>query len=330
MRRSRLTQTLALVALMTGANATKALAQTVPSETADCVAIPANMIVDRAIAPMVMRAISEVETIRRQCGLIASASHLRVSIRLHPGRLIGGTRAQATITRYAFGAIRVEITLPVTSRHIEMLAHELEHVIEQLEGARLHELVGQRHSGVRRFADGAFETRRAEQAGRAAEREVENATGTTGTSRYGDSQSKKVGPRRRFQSGTRRTFVPSYPSYLSYPTVLRRESAVDRKRLPGPRAHRRPWLSRRGPELVRRRQTEGEQTGRAEIEAAGRDVGLADPRLVATEANAQPPVGVEGARCVHRPANHRGQGAANLRGDTPSGNVRLSAICASS
>ena len=181
MRRSRLTLTLALVALMTGANATEALSQTAPAATADCVAIPVNMIVDRAIAPMVRRAISEVETVRRQCGLIASARHLRVSIRLHPGRLIGGTRAQATITRYAFGAMRAEITLPATSRQVEMLAHELEHVIEQLEGTKLQELAGQQRSGVTRFADGAFETRRAEQAGRAAEREVWNAIGAAGT-----------------------------------------------------------------------------------------------------------------------------------------------------
>ncbi len=162
-----------------------------------------------------MRAISEVETIRRQCGLIASARHLRVSIRLLPGRLIGGTRAQATIARYAFGAIRAEITLPATSRQVEMLAHELEHVIEQLEGARLHELVGQRHSGVRRFADGAFETRRAEQAGRAAGREVEDAIGEVRRvrgygryGRYGESQSKEVGQRQYVPRTcrTRRTY----------------------------------------------------------------------------------------------------------------------------
>ena len=136
--------------------------------TQQCPAIPVNIMVDRAFRSIVASAIAEVETIRKQCEVIAAARHLRVRIRFRAGSLLGGVRAQATITRYEYGAIVADITIPATSRHVEMLAHELEHVIEQLEGMRLAELAGQGRAGVTRFADGAFETARADRAGRAA------------------------------------------------------------------------------------------------------------------------------------------------------------------
>ena len=186
MRNFRVVSAVAVVVmktvLMIGLDSTPAMAQSAASGSAPaCSTIPANMTVDRALRPMVLTAISHAETVQRQCAVIAAAHHVRVAIRLHPGRLPGGTRARATITHYEYGAIWAEIVLPVTARQIEMLAHELEHVIEQIDGTKLHELAGKSRSGVSRFADGAFETVRAERAGRAAVREVEGTAGTTGT-----------------------------------------------------------------------------------------------------------------------------------------------------
>jgi hypothetical protein len=145
----------------------------------DCERIPANIDVTGPLRSIVERALAQAPTVRRQCRAIAAAPHVRVSVRLRAGRLLGGARAEATITRFEYGALFAEIRLPVCVNPIEMLAHELEHVIEQMEGIDLARLSEQRDSGVSRLAYGAFETKRAEAAGRTAAHEL--TTGTTGT-----------------------------------------------------------------------------------------------------------------------------------------------------
>jgi hypothetical protein len=57
----------------------------------------------------------------------------------------------------------------------ELIAHELEHVIEQLDGIDLHALASRPATGVHVCADGAFETTRAVKVGRAVAGEVRRA-----------------------------------------------------------------------------------------------------------------------------------------------------------
>lgn len=54
-----------------------------------------------------------------------------------------------------------------------MLAHEFEHVLEQIEGVRLADEADLPGTGVQRVSGGAFETARARAAGKAAEAEVD-------------------------------------------------------------------------------------------------------------------------------------------------------------
>ena len=169
--------------VVTGIEPTSALAQSAsPSSASTCSAIPANIAVDRALSTLVERAIASSTVVQRQCQTIAGARHVRVTIRVYPGRLLGGIRARATITRYEFGAIWADIVIPLGVNQTEMLAHELEHVIEQMDGVRLDKLAGAPIHGVSQFADGSYETARAERAGRMAVRESEasSAPGTTG------------------------------------------------------------------------------------------------------------------------------------------------------
>ena len=82
---------------------------------------------------------------------------------------------------------------------------------------------------------------------------------------------------------------------------------------------------------VGRRQAERQQADGAEVQAAGRDVGLADARLVAAEADAQPAVGVERPGRLDRAPDDRRQRAAHLRRrHARRAARRRSAICASS
>jgi hypothetical protein len=138
----------------------------------DCEQKPNNIEVARTLAPVFAQALTQSPTVQRQCQLIAVAPHVRIAVRLQVGRLPGG-RAAATISRYEAGALFAEIRLPVSVDLIELLAHELEHVIEQMEGINLAQLADERQNGVARLADGAFETRRAQAAGRAAAHEVD-------------------------------------------------------------------------------------------------------------------------------------------------------------
>lgn len=163
-----------LVSMVVGWLSMEGTAQTRQTsiEQAECGQVPGNLSMENGFRPIVEKAIAQAPTIRRQCATIAAAPHVRVVVRLQLGRLLGGARAQATITRYEHGALFAEIHIPVCVNQIEMLAHELEHVIEQIEGVNLAQRVEVRGSGVSRMADGAFETKRAEAAGRAAADEV--------------------------------------------------------------------------------------------------------------------------------------------------------------
>ena len=91
-----------------------------------------------------------------------------------------------------------------------------------------------------------------------------------------------------------------------------------------------PWLCRLRPERIVRRQAERQERGRTQIEAAGRDVALADARLMSRQADAQPAVAsnVPGASSVR--ISTADSAARTWPGATPSGSARRSAICARS
>ena len=73
------------------------------------------------------------------------------------------------------------------------------------------------------------------------------------------------------------------------------QRVVDGERGAGPGQPGGPWLCRLRPERIVRRQAERQERGRTQIEAAGRDVALADARLMSGQADAQPAVRVERA-----------------------------------
>ena len=107
-------------------------------------------------------------TFRKQCERIERAVVLRVSIRLVPATASG--RAQTTITRYDTGALRAEVLIRFGEDYYELLAHELEHVLEQVDGVALREMPPDR---VWLTDNGAFETRRAFEAGLRARQECD-------------------------------------------------------------------------------------------------------------------------------------------------------------
>jgi hypothetical protein len=126
--------------------------------------LPANVSVPRDLEPTIARIHDRSPTFRAQCERIAAADHARIDVRIDP-RIPSRCRAFSVVTR-RHGQIVAEVHLPPSSDHSELLAHELEHVIEQIEGLNLRRLSRQKGSGVHEIEVGLFETDRAQRVGR--------------------------------------------------------------------------------------------------------------------------------------------------------------------
>ena len=144
-------------------------------------AIPANIHVGDDMEEFLTTMLARSRTLREQCARIEAAPRTQISIDIIGHRLGGLTRARATARRYDSGDLNVLIELPSVSigDFAELLAHELEHVIEMIDKIDLSEMVRQRSGGVTQNREGMFETERAQAAGRAAAAEVWSETDET-------------------------------------------------------------------------------------------------------------------------------------------------------
>ena len=142
-------------------------------------AIPANVLIsDRFMQSMVSEMIRRSPTFREQLLTIGSTQLLLTRLRNHYRSIIGSTFALTTFGRSAAGHLVADIDIPSTRllprQTIKYIAHEMEHVLEQIEGLDLPSLARTPRSGVRSVdADNAagFETERAKSAGMIVERE---------------------------------------------------------------------------------------------------------------------------------------------------------------
>src|SRR5215831_2928163 len=117
--------------------------------------IPAN--IDAGVFAGDVRALLRLsETFRAQCERIAAAPRARVRIEI-VSELEGG-RAQTTMHRSP-RALDADVLLVFGENYRELLAHELEHVIEQLDGVDLRREAAEGRAWE--VAAGTFETRRA-------------------------------------------------------------------------------------------------------------------------------------------------------------------------
>ncbi len=119
------------------------------------------------LAKNVAGLIQSSSTFRAQCERIAAARNLRVDVELVP--TLGLVRAETAITRYEAGAIRAEVRIAFGQDYRELIAHEFEHIIEQLDGVDLRAEADQGRAWL--VDRHVFETRRASEAGRRVRRE---------------------------------------------------------------------------------------------------------------------------------------------------------------
>lgn len=136
-----------------------------------CVELPSNIRVADGYRAWVVDLIARSPTLHRQCVAIARAPSVAVRFDF-THRLIGVDRARTSFTRDRGQVMSAVIAIPLSRDFTELLAHELEHVVEQIEGVNLRRLSQVRDSGVRQVGHNVFETTRALAAGRAAARET--------------------------------------------------------------------------------------------------------------------------------------------------------------
>ena len=92
---------------------------------------------------------------------------MTVRLAINSGNSRSGTRATTRITRNAKGHVSAVIDIGSFQDTEELIAHELEHIIEQLDGVDLAARAALPHTGVTEVGDagGMFETTRAKRMG---------------------------------------------------------------------------------------------------------------------------------------------------------------------
>ena len=135
------------------------------------VALPSNLTAAAFFQADLERIWLSSPTFRRQCRRLASAPHLRVNLLLEDlARRPSSYHARAAMRRQKGVLVSVEIHIARFDDPVELIAHEIEHVVEQLDEIDLAIHVGS--GNVWKREDGAFETRRAIEVGRRVARDV--------------------------------------------------------------------------------------------------------------------------------------------------------------
>jgi hypothetical protein len=136
--------------------------------------LPSNLTVIGSHRRIVELMMQRSPTFRRQCLRLAHARELTVELRNAFSTLPWKASAR---TRFAVGRGRLHATIEIKplTEEVELIAHELEHVIEQLDGVNLRLQALLPNTGVHRGEDGSYETVRAVRAGISVEREFHAA-----------------------------------------------------------------------------------------------------------------------------------------------------------
>jgi hypothetical protein len=144
---------------------------TEPHLVSDAVEAPPNLSVPGGHQTAIVQMLERSPMFRRQCLRLAGAPQLTVIVRmLHP--LTGGPRARTQITQVEGNRLLATVQINPLGDFMELLAHELEHIIEQLDGVDLAAKATVARSGVWSCVDGTFETSRAVRVGSLVANEV--------------------------------------------------------------------------------------------------------------------------------------------------------------
>lgn len=151
-----------------------------PAPRMTCAGLPANLTVEVPLRPLVEQMWQRAPMFRRQLARLARERPLVVTIRIWALNLSTSVRARTHLSRVS-GNLRaavLDIQRLDPLSVVELVAHEIEHVLEQLDGVDLSRWSGRNgvHQGGEGAAHGSFETERARQVGVSVAKEYAAAT----------------------------------------------------------------------------------------------------------------------------------------------------------
>jgi hypothetical protein len=132
--------------------------------------LPTNLIVPEILRPMVTSMWLKSPTFRRQCARLAEHPDVIVRVELAVAMQHGWARSRLEPHQEGLTAA-VQIAMRKPGLYVEHIAHELEHVLEQVDGTDLSRLARQGLDGVVNRG-GRYETARAQSVGRTVAHDV--------------------------------------------------------------------------------------------------------------------------------------------------------------
>lgn len=137
-------------------------------------ALPPNLVVPDKFRPLLDSILRDSPTFRRQCLRIAGEPRLIVYLNVAPVRR-ADVRAFTSVTRDSNGRLTARIAIAPPNNFVELIAHEIEHIIEQLDGVDLVAYAALPRTGVyeQRGVPDMFETVRATRIGQKVRAEVQ-------------------------------------------------------------------------------------------------------------------------------------------------------------
>jgi hypothetical protein len=131
-------------------------------------ALPPNIHVDSALTNIVDDMLLHSPIFRGQCARLQRVMRVRVRLTVDLrgiGHRTSG-RAESELKRYQYGFVDATVRLRSIPQAEELIAHELEHVLEYIDGVNHREAWRRDPREVWLCADGRFETARAIDTGR--------------------------------------------------------------------------------------------------------------------------------------------------------------------
>ncbi len=129
-------------------------------------AVPQTIQIAPELQPHVEAMLHSSRTFRQQFERIVGASNLILIARVDVSCADRTFRARSTIRRYDSGLLVVTVSVGPGGHQAEWIAHEFEHVLEQLDGILLVSLASRGQAGIWYSGSDMVETDRAVRAGR--------------------------------------------------------------------------------------------------------------------------------------------------------------------
>jgi len=171
--------------------------------------LPANLYVQKDLRLLLEKMWMRSTTFRRQCERIGQTPGLVVSLRVTPRPgTIRPYRALTQVGKAEDGATIARVRIFNPSSMVELIGHELEHILEHLEGLDLRSPAVQKQLAAYRTADGFYETQRAIEAGRQV---------------YSEYRDAHVPKHRAVASGTSVLYSELRINALNYPSTKKQE-----------------------------------------------------------------------------------------------------------